>query len=149
MKHTNILSAIAAAAVGAMSLTSCEAVWDTSVSSAPYGYYSGWDGEYLPVLAGTPITSPFYYGGVSYPLGAWGPVHRPGTNPWGGPVNPGPAPMPSRPNGNVRPPQSASTPVTLPSATPVPSHPVFENTNPGLQAPPAGSGLHTTTQGRH
>lgn len=157
MKRINLILT----AIGAMmlSLTSCDAIWGTSMSYGPddpTDYYYGWDGDWMPTLAGVPITSPYYYGGSAYPLGPWQPVPRPGTNTWGGPIyGGGSGPIINRPGGNVRPGQTVTTPV--PSTPSVPSTPDIPQTdqklpningsNPGIALPPAGSGY--IYKGRH
>jgi len=88
-------------------------MWDTSLSDSPYNNYYGWDGEWLPSLTGTPLLSPYYYGGSAYPIINWHPVYRPGTGPTGIPVAPPAVIVPNRPGGNVRPPQ---TPAPTPPA---------------------------------
>lgn len=137
-----------AVAVAACGLVSCDAMWDTSFDTgSPYSYYYGWDGEWLPTLPGAPLISPYYYGGSAYPIGGWGPIHRPVI---------GPAIVPSRPNtssGTIRPGQP-STPVppatTRPSAPVVPTKPLPTGSNPGLQVPPSGTGvIFNPNQGRH
>ncbi len=129
-------------------LASCDAVWDTSLDSGtPYSYYYGWDGEWLPTLPGAPLISPYYYGGSAYPIGGWGPVHRPGYGPVIAPVRP------NTPSGTIRPGQSA-TPLppasTRPSKPAVPANPLPTGSNPGLQVPPPGTGItFHPDQGRH
>lgn len=156
MKRIN-LSTIAVGTI-LLTLTSCDAIWGTSMSYGPddpTDYYYGWDGDWSPTLAGVPITSPYYYGGSAYPLGPWQPVAPPGTNSWGGPIyGGGNAPVITRPGGNVRPPQSStptpsvpstpSTPVVPPAGTKLPN---LNGSNPGIALPPAGSGYKYN--GRH
>lgn len=156
-KHISLLAAIAA--VTAMSLTSCDALWGTSVDvgTSPDYYYYGWDGEWLPTLAGAPLISLYYYGGTAYPVSNWTPVHRPGYGPGALPPVSNP-PIPNGSIGNIRPGQ-ANAPVPLPDKVPVPtggnnsivpSTPIPLGSNPGIQLPPAGSGMkYTPTQGRH
>lgn len=119
-------------------LSSCDAMMiGATVDSgpAPGSYYYNWADYGLPPLASVPVTSPFYYGGPSFPIGGPRPVVRPGQGPMGNPVNPVPSPAPNIPGGNIRPGQ-VNRPVTLPE------HPVNIGSNPGLQAPPAESGLN-------
>lgn len=155
MKRIN-LSTIAVGAI-LLTLTSCDAIWGTSMSYGPddpTDYYYGWDGDWSPTLAGVPVTSPYYYGGSAYPLGPWQPVAPPGTNSWGGPIYGGNAPVITRPGGNVRPPQSStptpsvpstpSTPVVPPAGTKLPN---LNGSNPGIALPPAGTGYKYN--GRH
>lgn len=146
------LLATVAAATATVALTSCGALWDTSVGVEAGGPYYEWDGEWLPTLAGDPVYSPFYYGGTSYPINTWQPIYRPGLGPWGGPAGGPAAPLPDgrpdRPSGNVRPstPSVPSTP-SAPATRPLyPSNPL-DGSNPGIQLPPAGTGYRTP--GRH
>lgn len=151
MKRNNI-TIVAAALFAGNLLSSCD-VWGSSVDMGmdPNTYYYGWDGEYLPTLAGAPIYSPYYYGGTSYPIYNWGTVHRPGYGPWGSTAIPS---RPNRPAGNTRP---GGEPMPLPDKVPVPSGnsvvpstPINLGSNPGIQLPPAGSGMkYTPNQGRH
>ncbi len=152
---TSTIIAAFASVAAALSTTSCDALWGTSVDigSSPDDYYYGWDGEWLPTLAGNPVYSPYYWGGTSYPIGNWQPVHRPGYNPWGAPVGPAPS-RPNRPQGNLRP--GMGQPNQQPQRPPqnnqiVPSKPINMGSNPGIQLPPAGSGLKYDgqSQGRH
>lgn len=160
MKHFTASLAISAGILGAVmcGLTACDTMWGTSVDvgGSPDDYYYGWDGEWLPTLAGAPLISPYYYGGSAYPVGNWRPLPRPGQGPFGNPVNPVPVP-PSRPNipvGNVRPGQPTPSTPSVPGNRPVaiPDHPINIGSNPGIQLPPAGSGFHYTppeNAGRH
>lgn len=153
-KHLHILTSLMALAAGAVTLTSCGALWSSSVEvgGSPDDYYYGWNGEMLPPLAGTPVVSPYYYGGTSYPVSVWHPVHRPGYGPWGNPVAPDRPPVitvPNRPVGNQRPGQGSRP--SQGNATVVPSTPIPLGSNPGIQLPPEGSGMKYTppTNGRH
>lgn len=133
MKRINkILALTAATAAVAVSLSSCNTVWEASVDASPYDYYYGWDGEWIPSLAGAPLVSPYYYGGTAFPVSGWQPVYRPGTGPWGGPAAPPVVNVPNRPSGNVRPPQKPTE-------------------HQGTQLPPAKPGMQNThtSNGRH
>lgn len=156
MKRINLLLTAAGALL--LTLASCDAVWGTSMSYGPddpTDYYYGWNGDWIPTLAGVPVTSPYYYGGSAYPLGPWQPVAPPGTNSWGGPIGGGGnRPIVSRPSGNVRPPQNPtptpSAPSTPPSSVlPAPGQkiPNINGSNPGIALPPAGTGY--IYKGRH
>ncbi|MCM1349421.1 MAG: hypothetical protein NC338_08420 [Firmicutes bacterium] len=158
MKRNFKYALISAAFVTAASaFSSCDALWGTSVEAgAPDNYYYGWDGEWLPSLAGAPLISPYYYGGTAYPVSNWRPVHRPGNN-WGGQGGAQlPPPSSGIASGNLRPGQN-HVPTVQPSQTPVPSDnsivpskPINLGSNPGIQLPPEGSGMkYTPTQGRH
>ena len=155
MKRINKILALGAilCATGAASLSSCDAVWDSSVSASPYDYYYGWDGEWLPTLSGAPLLSPYYYGGTAFPVSNWRPIYRPGTGPMGGPVAPPVVHVPNRPRGNVRPPQASNpiTPSRPSNNSVVPPNPIPTGSNPGIQLPPANSGMQytPTSQGRH
>lgn len=160
MKRTNLFSIALSALIAAsapIGLTSCDALWGTSVdvgSGSPYDSYYGWDGEWLPTLAGAPLISPYYWGGSAYPVGNYGPVYRPGESPWGNQIGNRPVTLPSNtPVGtvrpgigsgierpNIRPSQSeGNTPMVLPD---------IKGANPGIVMPPAGSG-YKPVQGRH
>lgn len=148
----NISALMAATIISALSFGSCDALWDADVSyGTPYygnGYY-GWDGEWIPTLAGAPLISPYYYGGSAFPVGNYRPIYRPGDNPWGGPVNVRPPrPIivpPNKPGGTVRPGQSnGNGPQILKPAPGATTFPNIKGSNPGIQLPPAGSGITFT-----
>lgn len=159
MKTVRKLSLMTAALLaGSVSLNSCDALWDADISyNYPYYYgngYYGWDGEWLPTLAGAPLISPYYYGGSAFPVGNYRPVYRPGDNPWGGPVNvrpPRPVTGPGNSIGNIRPGQGAGNsnngrPGLLRPAPGASTFPNIKGSNPGIQLPPAGSGFKWTPQ---
>lgn len=136
----SIFSIITAIAASAFTLSSCNALWDTDVSyGEPYygnGYY-GWNGEWLPTLAGTPVISPYYFGGASFPIGNYRPVFRPGDNPWGGPATVSPVRPVTPPNGsigNIRPGQPLNNgPSILKPAPGASTFPNIKESNPGIR----------------
>lgn len=152
LRHTSIL--ISAMLTMAATLNSCDAVWGADVSyNTPY---YGWDSEWLPTLAGTPVVSPYYYGGISFPIGNPGPVFRPGDGPLGNPVNIRPN-RPVRPvvppangaTGTLRPGQSSGNgPSVISPAPGASTFPNIKGSNPGIQLPPAGTGYRVVQQGK-
>lgn len=127
-------------------LAGCDAIWGTSADLTPdvtvsAGVTSGYDPYYNPYY------NPYYYGPVfNGPYIAhhshWN--YNPGYAP--GPVRPVGRPVFNGATGNVRPgvptnvPQPSAPAIKLPTS----AAQVREMTgsNPGVVAPPAGSGLH-------
>ncbi len=149
LKHTSILAS--ALLMMTAVLNSCDAVWGADVS---YGTpYYGWDGDWLPALAGNPLLSPFYYGGTAFPIGNPKPVPRPGNGPLATPnIRPSQPAIPPTNGaiGNIRPGQSGNGPSISRPSTGGSSLPYINinGSNPGLQTPPAGSGLRVTPNGK-
>lgn len=145
----------------AFATSSCEALWDTSTDLSPSGtvsvgvssgynpYYSNiyYNGSYY----NNPYyTGPYYTGPYNNYIPGWNYV--PAAPPVPPPTRPGIAGNWNRPVGNVRPGQSSpATPPQQKPSTPsrpsinLPSSPSqvpdINGSNPGLVAPPQGSGL--------
>lgn len=136
------------------SLAACDTIWGYDTDPGYSGYYtSGIYNDWTTPFPGTPIVSPYYWGGqlypgapLPYPPLVGNPPTRPGTSV-------GPVVRPNRPSGNIRPgsSQSAGTPVTLPDNRPVPTEtrpgiPNITGGEPGVAMPPSGVGIRP---GRH
>ncbi len=142
----------------ALATTSCEALWDTSTDVSPsgtvsVGVSSGYNPYYSNVYYNGPYynapyyTGPYYTGPYNNYIPGWNYAPAP---PAAGPTRPGIAGNWNRPVGNIRPgnqtapsqqpaQQPAAPSVNLPSS---PSQvPNINGSNPGLVAPPQGSGL--------
>lgn len=155
-KSRNSIIAIVASIMAATTMTACDALWDTSMDYDP-GYYGvGINADWDPTLPGAPLLSPIYWGNQLYPGGILPPVGGFGpARPYPGGIA-GNRPIINRPTGNVRPapsipatPLQPSQPSNPSGSIAVPDHPIDINgSNPGIQMPPAGTGLRPAT-GRH
>lgn len=138
---------VAFAGVVLMSLTvmtSCGGLWTASAGAGPDYYGYGIDNDWYPSLPGAPLISPVYWGNRIYPGASLPPL------PPGAVANPGP--VVNQPVGNVRPGNAGSVKPTLPVTRPgsvVPPSGGFNpdavtGGQPGVQLPPAGSGMKPT-----
>lgn len=143
-----IVASVAAMGFAVISLSACDAMWDTSMDVVP-GYYGvGFDNEWWPSLPGAPLVSPVYWGGQIYP-GSLAPPIRPPYRP---DYRPTPVPPSNGGIGNIRPgdntrpaqPSQPAKPIVPPAGTIRPG--AVTGGEPGVVMPPEGSGMRP---GRH